>query len=141
MQDWFLPMTFHVAGFLLLPFLLPPRRLSRTMAVDHAVRYLVPFGFALLAYAAAFRILVASHTGTLAWICSIPVSFFIASPDVLVESTGFYVLWFLPTLLSLVILRSAFHSGTGLRRAVIAMAAVTTEARRKSSKRLCRRAS
>ena len=122
-NNWFLPMTFHVAGFLLLPFLMPPKRLSLGMARDHAVRYLVPFFFFLLSYAIAFQVLIAKQTPAGDWLKKLAIAFLFADPWSLQASTGFVVLWFLPALLSLVLLAALFNSGPApLRAAILAFA-------------------
>ncbi len=119
---WFLPMTFHVAGFLLLPFLAPARPLSVPMARDHAVRYLVPFLFALLTYAAAFQFLAMRLPPDAAWAGHVVRAFLLADPWSLKLATGFIVLWFLPALLCMVLLAAACVRAPRLRPMLLAVA-------------------
>jgi hypothetical protein len=124
-NDWFLPLTFHVAGFLLLPFLMPAKLLSLRMIRDHATRYLVPFVFALVGYAVAFHVLVDRQASALDWLRHLAIAFAFADPLSLQASTGFVVLWFLPALLSTVMLAALFNSSaTALRAAVLVLAIV-----------------
>ena len=109
-NQWFLPMTFHVAGFLLLPFLVRPKRFSLAMAGDHAVRYLTPFFFALMLYAVAFRVLITSDVSVEDWLTRVATAFVLADPSSLHDATGFIVLWFLPALLSLVLLAAFYNT-------------------------------
>ena len=101
---WFLPMTFHVAGFLLLPFLVDRRPLTWKSAGDHAIRYLVPFLFALVLYSTAYFVLILHGRLPLHEISAFAVAFLIASPRAVQAATGFIVLWFLPALCTLVLL-------------------------------------
>lgn len=119
-QDWFLPMTFHVAGFLLLPFLVSPKRLSLQMVRDYAFRYLTPFVFALLGYSMLFQIFVVGHAPDVIWLKNLAAAMFWADPWSLLKATGFIVLWFLPALLSTVFLAALFNSSSrGWRIAII----------------------
>jgi len=107
---WFLPMTFHVTGFLLLPFLAQPKLWSTAMVRDHAIRYLTPFLFAVLGYAIAFHIVVAHHEPPSTSALIVIQAILVADPTSLHNATGFIVLWFLPALLSIVLLNSLFAS-------------------------------
>jgi hypothetical protein len=97
---------------MLLPFLASRRQLSVSMARDHAVRYLVPFCFAVVGYAAMFRLFVAPEMTTGAWLEGIAKAAIFADPWTLHTSTGFIVLWFLPALLAMVLLLAAYDSLT-----------------------------
>ncbi len=123
-QDWFLPMTFHVAGFLMLPFLAPSRALSWRASVDRPIRYLVPFLFALLGYSAAFQLIVRKQWPSIDRAIDFVHAFVFADPWSLQVSTGFVMLWFLPTLFSVVLLVSLYDSVSARSR--IALLAVTT---------------
>jgi fucose 4-O-acetylase-like acetyltransferase len=123
-QDWFLPMTFHVAGFLLLPFLIPPRRLSFEMIRDHAFRYLIPFIFAVVGYAILFQTIVVGRLPGLSWLQNLLTAILLAAPWSLREATGFIVLWFLPALLSTVLLSALFNSSSGRWRAAILLVSI-----------------
>ena len=116
---WFLPMTFHVAGFLLLPFLARPKPLSWPMLRDHAVRYLVPFLFAVLAYSLVFEVAVA-RLPVAQWLGADAAALVFADPWSLHDATGFIMLWFLPALLSTVVLLALFNSVSGMWRLALA---------------------
>jgi len=120
---WFQPMTFHVTGFLLLPFLQPFKGLSYATARDHAIRYLTPFLFAVLVYSLAFHILVAPREPLQAIARELGTALFFANPTSLHTATGFIVLWFLPALLSLVLLMGVMKSATKSSRIAIIVVA------------------
>lgn len=118
-NQWFLPMTFHVAGFLLLPFIVRPRKLSGPMVRDHAIRYLTPFFFAVLFYAAAFHVVVAKDAFTSQTLADLVAALAFADPWHLQVATGFIVLWFLPALLSVVLLMAVYDAVAFPGRAAI----------------------
>lgn len=109
-QELFLPITFHVGGFLLLPFLGAAHVLSRRMVAERAMRYLVPFGCAVLGYALLYQLLIPSGLGAPARLADLAVALAFGTAVTLKPATGFVVLWFLPTLFSLVLLAAAVHS-------------------------------
>ena len=122
-QDWFLPMTFHVAGFLLLPFLVSPKRLSLQLIRDYAFRYLTPFVFALLGYSILFQIFVVGRAPDVIWLKNLVAAMLWADPWSLLKATGFIVLWFLPALLATVLLAALFNaSSRGWRIAILLFA-------------------
>jgi hypothetical protein len=108
-QDLFLPMTFHVAGFLLLPFLGTPHRLSMRFVSDRAARYLVPFMMATIGYAALFHFLMSSGETLPASVNDTMIALAIGTASTLKIATGFIILWFLPTLFTLVIVYAIFE--------------------------------
>ena len=97
---WFMPITWHVAGFLMLPFLANAWTLGKASVRDMAVRTLVPFAAATLAYAALFHLVrapgQAGPLGGADWI----VALLVGSAELLKPATGFLMLWFLPALFS-----------------------------------------
>ena len=107
-QDWFLPMTFHVTGFLLLPFLTKPKRFEFTSLRDHFIRYLVPFCFAVFGYAMIYRLVLGSNTPGSTWLADLLGGLVFADPWRLKVATGFIVLWFLPALLEVFLLTTVF---------------------------------
>ena len=108
--DLFRPLTFHVLGFLILPFLVPTKPIDRHFFRDRLIRYLVPFWwvftFAAVLYALAFR--NESGLGTLAldWLAAAAIG----SAPLVKISSGFYYLWFLPCLAGLVMVLALFQS-------------------------------
>ena len=123
-NDIFEPLTFHVAAYLVLPFLMTPKRLALGMARDHAIRYLVPFLFALLGYALAYQIVYKGAMPDSQWVRNLGRAFFFADPWSLQASTGFIFLWFLPALLSTVLLAALFNSSPPWAKAVILVVAI-----------------
>ena len=122
-NQWFLPMTFHVAGFLLLPFIVRLKKLSGPMVRDHAIRYLTPFFFAVLFYAAAFHVVVAKDVFTSQTLGDVMAALVFADPWHLQVATGFIVLWFLPALLSVVLLMAMYDAvAFPWRAAILAVA-------------------
>lgn len=107
-QDAFLPMTFHVTGFLFLPFLLPRKELSWGMVVNYGIRYLVPFLVALICYSLAFKLVYLRELPDLSWAKNLAVGATFADTASLQSATGFVVLWFLPALFSTVLLIAWF---------------------------------
>ncbi len=111
--------SFHVMGFLLLPFWFAVPPLSARLVRDRAVRYLAPhyafylFGCVLFAFLLArdpwWQRLAAIASGAL-----------VASADLVKAGSGLSLFWFLPALLTLTLLRSAMH--TRARAAVVALA-------------------
>jgi fucose 4-O-acetylase-like acetyltransferase len=114
--------NFHVACFLLLPFLFFGRSASEYQFKDRAVRYLVPhFVFFAFACAAYFALFVAKDGPSLVvWLQSVALAVLFSSEGTYRAASGFGLFWFLPALLSLVLLRSAwFRGGIGRRVAII----------------------
>jgi len=124
MNDVFKPLTFHVAAYLVLPFLMPPKRLAVGMARDHAIRYLVPFLFALVGYALTYHIVYKGTMPDIQWLKNLGLAFLFADPWSLQLSTGFIVLWFLPALLSTVLLAALFNSSPPWAKTVLIVIAV-----------------
>lgn len=109
---------FHVIGFLLLPFLRPaPACTARTLA-DRAVRYLVPFAvFAVLSCAVWH---VTMHP-QVSW-SALPLALVRGDVVALGNGVGFTFLWFMPSLLSLSVLRSVLAAAPRvLRLALVAV--------------------
>jgi fucose 4-O-acetylase-like acetyltransferase len=112
--------AFHIQAFFFLPFLFPAIAPSRRLLAGRAVRYLVPhtafFAVATLLYALMYRHgdspLRIAGDAVFAWAVS--------SARVYKEACGFYLFWFLPTLLVWTALRGAWTvAGRGLRFALL----------------------
>lgn len=108
--DLFRPLTFHVLGFLVLPFLLPVKPVDRHFFRDRLIRYLVPFwwvlSFAALMYAVAFRNGHELGSIVIDWLAAAAIG----SAPLVKTASGFYYLWFLPCLAGLVLLLTLFQS-------------------------------
>lgn len=118
----FRPLTFHVIGFLALPFFTPSKMVSITFLRDRLVRYLVPFLWVLTCATVLYSTLFRSDgfgTVVLDWFSAA----MIGSAPLVKSSTGFYYLWFLPTLLGLVAILAIYQSiGAAWRVVIIAIA-------------------
>lgn len=94
---------FHVLAFLLLPFLRPAAAFTWRSLSDRAVRYLVPFiAFALLS-AAVWHLTLHPAAGWQA----LASALWRGDVDALAAGVGFTFLWFMPSLFTLTVLRSA----------------------------------
>ncbi|MFZ2619703.1 MAG: acyltransferase family protein [Alphaproteobacteria bacterium] len=113
--------TFHVAGFLLLPFLTDSPRLSWFFVKTRLVRYGVPFGWFFMFYSVLFGVVfvwpqgisVAAYVGL--WLKGLTL----ASAYHLDMATGLKMLWFLPALLMLTILRAGWVVAPLMVRVVV----------------------
>lgn len=125
MNDVFKPLTFHVAAFLVLPFLTAPKRISLGMVIDRAIRYLVPFLCALLGYALAYQLIYQGSMPNSQWLRNLGWAFLSADPWSIQASTGFVALWFLPALLSTVLLAAFFNSSSPWGKAALLLFTLT----------------
>lgn len=101
---------FHVAGFLLLVGMRPAETLPWRAVADRAVRYLVPFAAYLVAAAALLLLVFGPRTGAAAlqqarWLGQ---ALWSGAASDCKQASGFSLFWFMPTLLSLTLLRSAW---------------------------------
>ncbi len=112
--------SFHVTGFLLLPFWFGVPELSWPLARDRAVRYLVPHYVFYLSACVLFALtfgrvdvgqLVAALAGAL-----------VGSADTVKAGSGLSLFWFLPSLLTLTLLRSAARTGRAASIGVLVLA-------------------
>ena len=105
--------NFHVASFLLLPFLFFGSSVSKYQFKDRVARYLVPhFIFYLLSCVAFF--VMFTNTGEVNLLGAMQAVFVAAvfgSESTYRLASGFGFFWFLPALLTLVTLRTAFFRG------------------------------
>jgi fucose 4-O-acetylase-like acetyltransferase len=113
--------SFHVYAFLFLPFVFPGEPLTRSMAADRMIRYLVPhtvfFGVAAVSFAVMFR----RGDPLLAVGADVVVAWLVSSGRVYKEACGYILFWFLPALLSLVLVRGLWErASTPVRWAIVA---------------------
>lgn len=110
--DLFGPLTFHVLGFLFLPFLLGQTKLSTQFVLDRIARYWVPFLFVLTLAACAHWWLYQPSFE----LGSAGVNYLLAgtigSAPLVKRSAGLLALWFLPALLGTVIVLAIYRSAS-----------------------------
>jgi fucose 4-O-acetylase-like acetyltransferase len=105
--------NFHVASFLILPFLFFGSSSARYQFKDRATRYLVPHSVFLLLSCVAFFALFSSESeaGLAGRVQSVLVAVIFSSEGLYRLASGFGFFWFLPALLMLVTLRTAYLRG------------------------------
>ena len=118
--------SFHVAAFLLLPFLYAPKRLRAATLVDLFLRYMVPFYATVIVYSLAYLTIEVgfSDTGTSTWAAKLLGALTLANAYFVKQATGFEMLWFLPAFAVLVYFYMAFTEATGALRWVLIGGAV-----------------
>jgi fucose 4-O-acetylase-like acetyltransferase len=124
-HDFMAPLTFHVLGFLLLPFLVRGARLSTEFALDRFLRYWIPQAF-IVTLASILYWMLHRRSEPLARVAlDYGAALAIGSAPLVKQSTGFLAYWFLPTLLGVVIVLAAYRSvPAGWRWPIIAIFAL-----------------
>lgn len=113
--------SFHVFGFLLLPFWFPVPPLSAALVRDRVVRYLVPHYAFYFAGAVVFALTLARDP--LAYrVLAVLAGAVVGSADTVKAGSGLSLFWFLPALLTLTLLRSL--AARGVWQAVLIVALV-----------------
>jgi fucose 4-O-acetylase-like acetyltransferase len=112
--------SFHIFGFLMLPFLFPTKPLSRRAIIDWAVRYLVPYVVFFLGAAVLYYVMFRRGHGLAPWAADVLIALPVASAMTLDAACGFQLYWFLPAFFTLTLFRSGL---AGLSRG-IAIAAI-----------------
>lgn len=107
---------FHVIGFLLLPFLLPAPRAEARALLDRSVRYLAPYASVTLFAIVLNTLLFARDVPARELFERAALGLYTGSSGYLKITSGFALFWFLPTLLSLTLVRAALR-GRGTPRA------------------------
>jgi fucose 4-O-acetylase-like acetyltransferase len=121
--------NFHVTCFLLLPFILPPRPLTASFAVDRAVRYLVPHYVFFLLACCSYGALFVAGDQVWDWLRDVAIAALVGSSQTTKSASGFQLYWFLPALLSLVLLRALWtRSGGPVRSAILLASAAVCAA-------------
>jgi hypothetical protein len=98
--------SFHVYGFLFLPFLFAVKPLTGRSIADRAVRYLAPYAVFYLVASVMFFVMYRRSNGLIAWAGDTLVGLVVASPKTVQKASGFQLFWFLPALFSLTVFRS-----------------------------------
>lgn len=108
--DVFMPLTFHVLGFLVLPFFLPIKPVDGKFFRDRLIRYLVPFWWVLTLSAVLYAVMFRGGSGLgtilIDWLAAVAIG----SATLVKTTSGFFYLWFLPSLAGLVLLLTLYQS-------------------------------
>lgn len=102
---------FHVACFLLFPFIYDVKKPDLAYCRDRFIRYYVPFAVFLIGYAGLYLLLIRGFGDVAAWLKDLGLALTIANAPMLDAASGLRALWFLPMLLALVFM-NAFAVGT-----------------------------
>ncbi len=111
--------NFHVAGFLIFPFLFNSDQITNRFVVDRAIRYLVPFVVFYTLCALLFAVLIAKPNSLLLWSFDYFSGLLLGSERAVKTGSGFALFWFLPTLYSLVLIRAIAATGTFVKTTVM----------------------
>lgn len=119
--------NFHVASFLLLPFIFPLNRVDAGHFRDRLIRALAPQGaFLLIALSAYFVLYVDKNAVAIGdWLGSVVIALVVQNEGVLNAAAGFRHFWFLPAMVTLLCLLYLYDRGSaGTRRLILAGAVV-----------------
>jgi fucose 4-O-acetylase-like acetyltransferase len=94
---------FHVACFLLLPYIYDIKPLTAAHLKTCIQRYYLPFAIAVLIYAAAYSLFITQSFSPAAFIKALTI----ANAPQLDAATGLRALWFLPALIAAIILNAS----------------------------------
>ena len=109
-SDWYL-YNFHVTSFLMIPFLFSPDEFTWRNMRDKVVRYMVPFVLFVLAMSPVWWYFTASHFVDAAEHSDLTFRAIIFGTVPFVKAaTGFRLIWFLPALAMLTVLRAYYYS-------------------------------
>ncbi len=108
-RDFFEGLSFHVMGFLMIPFLRPAAAWSRDY-LSYLFRLYFPYFVivTVLAVAVAWIRPVTAGEQTLLWLHAL----YSGNSAVLKQATGMALLWFLPSFIALVTLRTAIENSS-----------------------------
>lgn len=104
--------NFHVASFLLIPFLYEATAFSRSRLRDRFVRYIVPHAvFLAISCAVYFLLFIPKQSAEiLRWLVSVGMAVVFSSESMYNEVSGFRLFWFLPALWVLVSILTAYYA-------------------------------
>ena len=97
---------FHVACFLLFPFIYDVRKPDLAYCRDRFIRYYVPFAVFFIGYAVLYLFLIRGFGDLRSWITDLGLALTIGNAPMLDNASGLRALWFLPMLLALVLLNA-----------------------------------
>ena len=99
---------YHVACFLLFPFIYDVKPITKQYAIDRIARYYIPFAIFLIGYGVLYLIAIRGVDEALPWIVDVGEALFFGTAPFLDNASGLRALWFMPTLIALVFLCAAF---------------------------------
>lgn len=99
---------FNVQCFFMLSVVLDRKPVSATFLRDRCVRYLVPYGVFMALAAAAYLPLRGLPDGLWNWCRAFAIALYNGQESSIHDAVGMRVFWFLPSLLSLVVLRAVW---------------------------------
>lgn len=112
--------NFHVAGFMLLPFLFRSRKLSARLVADRAVRYLVPFAAFYTLSALLYAAVISPPDSLTSWSVDYFRGLLLGSDRAVKSGSGLALFWFLPAIFTLSLIRAAATSGKWIRLSLLA---------------------
>jgi len=95
---------FHVACFLLFPFIYDIKKIDEAFLKDRFARYYIPFAVFLLGYSILYFIAFKGISDFPQWIGDVGKAFIFGTATTLDAASGLRALWFLPALMSVVLL-------------------------------------
>lgn len=111
-EVWNYLYTFHVYGFFILPFFYPEKGIDTNRIKNNSVKLLYVYVVWFLAYSVifilaskVFHLIPISETGRLRSPIGYIVALITGAPQLLSETCGFQVLWFLPVMFSMLLLK------------------------------------
>jgi fucose 4-O-acetylase-like acetyltransferase len=95
--------SFHVAAFLIMPFLYSPKEFTFHNIVNLFVRYMIPFYATVLTYSIIYFIVEVpkDYQNIFGWFGHLAGALSLANAYHIKEATGFEMLWFLPAFAAL----------------------------------------
>lgn len=98
---------FHVAAFLLLPFIYDTQPITLHYMKERLARYYIPFAFFTIIYGIGYLIVFRGAGDIAAWLYDLAAALTNANAPALDTATGLRALWFIPTLISITTLNAA----------------------------------
>ena len=99
---------YHVACFLLFPFIYDIRPMKKDFTRDRIIRYYIPFAVFLIGYGVLYLVATRGPEEFLSWIVDMGQALFFGTAPFLDNAAGMRALWLIPTLMALIFLCSFF---------------------------------
>lgn len=114
--DFFKGLTFHVVGFMTIPFLKPPGQVGTRAFADYAFRLYWPF--LLVTCGLWLVVTVLGQTPLAQRLGILGIALYSANADILKVAANMGLLWFLPSFISVVAIRNLIDTGPARARPV-----------------------